>query len=579
MFRTSRSTDVAGRARNRAASTPRTVVLAGAAVLGAAVLGGVTAQALPAGAATATAPSAPTQTLTLPTALHHGYRHGAVPRRTRDVSGVQALRLAPSVLAPDRTPARSGRSSAKLLTYGGGLTAGTLVGAGVTTGQPKIYLVFMGSQWGTASTDGAGRTVFSNDADWFAPQLQRLFAGLGTNAETWSGILTQYCDGAPVGATTCSQGDAQVPHPTGGVLAGVWYDNSSSATAQEASGPTGHQLAAEAEAAATRFGNTDQASNRDTQYVIVSPTGADPDGWLDPRTGYCAYHDDSHDSSITGGGAVSGPIVAFTNLPYVPDAGYNCGSGSVNSPGILDGATEAASHEYAETMTDQFPEATPPGGWSNAAGAEDGDLCAYVSAPAAGPAFNLVLATGTIAVQGTWSNRANGGRGQCSDGEPDFVFAPTVTTVTPTSAAAGATVTVGGTNLAGATSVTFAGTPAAITGDSTTAVTVVVPSGASDGTVSVTTPLGTGTSATVFHLAPSLTSFAPSSAPRGGTVTLTGSGLGTVKKVTIGGKRATVTSSSTTQIVVTVPARAATGAIVVVSKYGTATSATALTVT
>ena len=81
------------------------------------------------------------------------------------------------------------------------------------------------------------------------------------------------------------------------------------------------------------FGNTDQASNRDAQYVIVSPTGTDPDGWENRVDGYCAYHDDTHDPSIDGGGAVSGPILAFTNLPYVPDAGADCGAGMVNDPG------------------------------------------------------------------------------------------------------------------------------------------------------------------------------------------------------------------------------------------------------
>ena len=182
-------------------------------------------------------------------------------------------------------------------------------------------------------TDGAGRTTFTGDPDGLAPALQTLYAGLGTDGETWSGILTQYCDGAAVGATTCTQGDAMVPHPVGGVLAGIWYDNSAAATAQETAGLTGHQLAAEAEAAATHFGNTDQASNRDTQYVIVSPTGTDPDGWADPADRLLRLprrHPRPLDRRRRAG---VGPIVAFTNLPYVPDAGPTAAPGSVNSPG------------------------------------------------------------------------------------------------------------------------------------------------------------------------------------------------------------------------------------------------------
>jgi len=545
-------------------------VVAGAAVLGAAALAVVTVP--PAVAGAATTPEA-AQTLTVPTELHHGYRHGAVPRKTRDVRGVQAL-LAGSPAG------KTTLTGGKLLTYGGGVTdpdSGLTV-AGVTTGQAKVYLVFMGRQWGAESVDGSGVASFSIDPDGLAPALQELYNGLGTDGETWSGVMTQYCDGTAVGATTCSPGDAMVPHPVGGVLAGIWYDNSDSATAEERSGPTGGQLATEAERAATYFGNADQASNRDTQYVIVSPTGADPDGWFNGTVGYCAYHDDTHDPTIDGTGPASGPTVAFTNLPYVPDAHGSCGAGTVNSPGTLDGATEAASHEYAETLTDQFPETTPPGGWSNAKGAETGDLCAYVAAPAVGHMFDLTLATGTVAVQGTWSNRANGGKGACSDGEPDFTFVPAVSAVSPASAAAGTTVTVTGTYLQTTTSVSFAGTSATIVNVAPTAVTVTVPSGASDGPVTVVGTLGSATSSAIFHLAPSIASFAPTSASPSGTVTITGSGLGAARKVTIDGRRAVVSSDTATQIEVTVPKRASTGVIGVVTKYGTASSPTALTV-
>jgi len=150
--------------------------------------------------------------------------------------------------------------------------------------------------------------------------------------------------------------------------------------------------------------------------------------------------------------------------------------------------------------------------------------------------------------------------------------------VAPASAAAGTTVTIAGSVLQSTTSVTFAGTAATVRTVSPTAVTVTVPAGAADGTVTVTGTLGTAVSPVAFHLAPSIDSFAPSSAPRGGTVTITGSGLGAVKKVTIGGKRAAVSSETATQIVVTVPRLAKSGAIVAVAKYGTATSSTALTV-
>jgi len=50
-------------------------------------------------------------------------------------------------------------------------------------------------------------------------------------------------------------------------------------------GLTGHQPATEAESAAVHFANTDQASNRNSQYVVVSPTGTNPDGWSSGSTG------------------------------------------------------------------------------------------------------------------------------------------------------------------------------------------------------------------------------------------------------------------------------------------------------
>ncbi len=447
----------------------------------------------------------------------------------------------------------------------------------MTTGQPKVYLVFMGDQWGDESTNGAGQDVFSQDPDGLAPALQTLYAGMGTDSETWSGVLTQYCDGAPVGATSCLQGDSMIPYPSPGVLAGVWYDSSPASSAQESAGLTEQQIALEAEAATTYFGNTDQASNRDAQYVIVSPTGTDPDGWNNPVNGYCAYHDDTHDPSIGGGGPVTGPIVAFTNLPYVPDVGPYCGAGTVNSPGTLDGATEAASHEFAETVTDQFPETNPVPGWINSAGSEIGDLCAYV-ATGPGQMFDLTMATGVVAVQGLWSNRADGGRGACEDGEPDFTFTSSVTSVSPAKGPAGSTVTITGKNLAGATAVFFAGTAAQVVTDAATSITAIVPAGAADGVLSVTSSSGTAVSPKVFHLTPTIASFGPISAARGESVTVTGSGLGSVKKVVVGGKRATVTTSTASQIEVVVPAKASTGPIVVTTPYGVASSATTLTV-
>jgi serine protease len=547
----------------------RRLPVLGAVLLLGSTLGAVAGGTGPAGATTPGPSDAPGVVLTVPTALGHGYRHGAVPRRTRDVSGVDVLGHQPAGGARKVT----GKPSKLDVRYGGGLTAGGLVGAGVTTGHPEVYLVFMGSQWGTQSQGPSNRALFGNDPDAFAPALQTLYAGIGTGGEQWSGTMTQYCDGAPVGATVCEEGDSQIPYPTGGVLAGVWYDNSTAATSEETTGLTGHQLAAEAEAAATHFGNTSQASNRDAQYVIASPTGTDPDGWADPADGYCAYHDDTHDPTIDGGGAVSGPIVAFTNLPYVPDAGYDCGAGDLNSPGTLDGATEAASHEYAETITDQFPESDPVPGWIDSGGEEVADLCAYHET-GPGAVFNLTMGDGTVAVQGIWSNAAGGGTGACSDGGPDYTYTPSITAFSPASATAGSVVTVTGENLGTATAVLFDGTPGSITSDAPGTVTAIVPAPAGDGVLSVVTSYGTVVSAKAFEVAPSLAAASPTVVAPGGLLTLTGSGLGAAKKVTVGGRKAVIVSDAVGRIEVRVSAKASSGPVVVTTKYGSASLTT-----
>ena len=280
---------------------------------------------------------------------------------------------------------------------------GGTAGVGVTTGKPQVYLVFWGNQWGTQGMNANGYATYSHDKDGVAPNLQAFFKGLGTGGELWSGIVTQYCQGVASGVTKCPTTAPHVGYPTGGALAGVWEDNSHAAPALASA----HQIAEEAEKAATHFGKTTTASNRNAQYIIVSPSGTNPDNYK--NDGFCAWHDYTGDSSLDGGGGAAGPLLAFTNLPYIPDAGANCGAGFVNPGNILDGVTIVGGHEYAETVTDQFP----AGGWTANNGEEAGDLCAWKTT-GAGRSQDLALPTGRFAVQGIWSNLANSGNGGCA---------------------------------------------------------------------------------------------------------------------------------------------------------------------
>lgn len=292
------------------------------------------------------------------------------------------------------------------LTYHGGID-----GIGVTTGHEEVYLVFYGSQWGTQGTNSNGNLTLSGDTHGEAPYLQQFLKGLGTNNETWSGVATQYCQGVPAGATSCATGNpAPVAYPFGGALAGVWADESTASPAQA----TGHQLAQEAVNAAAHFGNTTLAANRDAQYVIVSPPGTNPEG-LFPS--YCGRHDYSTDQNLTGGGPVTSPYgdLAFTNLPYVPSQGSNCGAGAVNNPGTLDGVSIIEGHEYTETITDQ----NLGGGWYGASLSDEiGDRCAWITPGTPGGMADISLATGTFAVQSMWANDANGGAGGCDISHP-----------------------------------------------------------------------------------------------------------------------------------------------------------------
>ena len=281
------------------------------------------------------------------------------------------------------------------LSYHGGVN-----GIGVTTGPPRVYLVFWGSQWGTAGTDTNSRTTLTGDTAGMAPYLQAMISGLGTNAELWSGVVTQYCEGVAIGATSCASTNPHVGYPTGGALAGVWYDNATTAPTQA----TGNQLAQEAVTAAGHFGNTTAASNRSAQYVVVSPKGLHPDGFNTSSVGWCAWHDFNADASLSGGAAAStyGDI-AFTNLPYLPDKGSNCGANYVNAgaAGSLDGVSIVEGHELSETVTDQNPSG---GWWDPSTGYENADKCVWIGTGGTGGAQNVTFATGSFAMQGTWSN-------------------------------------------------------------------------------------------------------------------------------------------------------------------------------
>jgi hypothetical protein len=321
----------------------------------------------------------------------HQHRHGVTTTKTQTLC--------------DRIARQAAASGSETLSYGGGVD-----GIGVTTGHSQVYLVFYGSQWGSQSTDGSGISSFTGDPNGAAPVVQKFFKDIGTGGETWSADLTQWCDGPNVasGATSCPSNANFTPYQSGGVLSGVWYDNS----AASPSAATGHQLGQEAVNAAAHFGNTTAASNRNTYYVILSPHGTNPDNYKSPTTGYCAWHDYNGDTTLTGGAVASNyGDIAFSNQPYNIDVGQTCGTNFINagSAGTLDGYTMTLGHEWQEMMSDK----NPAGGWTNHDSSssyyqqENSDECAWLSPGTTGGAANVKLGSDTFAEQASWSNDTN----------------------------------------------------------------------------------------------------------------------------------------------------------------------------
>jgi hypothetical protein len=275
-----------------------------------------------------------------------------------------------AVSARDAHGHSGGGSTSNNLYYHGG--AGSI---GVET-TPKIYLVLWGAQWN------------NNDPSGEATILTNFYTGVG--GSSWLNSVTQYCQGVASGTVFCS-GGVTVAGNQAGMLARVWYDNAASAPSR----PSQSQLAAEAVRAASWFGNTTAASNASVQYVIATASGNNSTGF---GTQYCAWH-----SSTTS----SYGNIAYTNLPYITDAGGSCGA-NFNGLSANAGITIVSGHELAETITDQFPST----GWLDSGGAENGDKCAWISS-GQGASANITLGTGDFAVQSLWSNAFNGGAGGC----------------------------------------------------------------------------------------------------------------------------------------------------------------------
>ena len=237
---------------------------------------------------------------------------------------------------------------------------------------PKVYVVYWGSAWNTSTGDPHGVHAY----------YDKYMAAIG--GSQWLNTVKQYTqsNGTHVGnassiynASTSSWVDTTNAVPN---LNGSNYQS---------------LFAAEAARAAAHF--NDYSVN--ASYVIAVSHGVAVNGFAGSCSGwicyfqqlYCAWHSST---------AANGSTIAYTNLPYIPDAGSSCGVGSVTSPGYDDGVSIVGGHEQAETETDPQPNT----GWLDSSNGEIGDKCAWTNLQ------NTSFASGTFPTQPLWSNAISG---------------------------------------------------------------------------------------------------------------------------------------------------------------------------
>lgn len=239
---------------------------------------------------------------------------------------------------------------------------------------PRVYIVFWGPKWKTSTYASAKSFMI------------RFYQGLGGASDHWSTTMKQYKgrNGAPGFGTD--------------VYKGSYIDG---ATPPGSVGQT--QLAAEATAIAGR----EHLSGSNLQIVVASQEGtcfsdgfAGSCGSVQSSGQYCAYHSDANG-------------LTYTNLPYQPDAQSDCGQNWNGANAPFSGFSIVGGHEYAETVTDPFPNGGTSYGWvdlqDNTSGGEIGDKCAWGGELWGGsdPIGYIKFSTGSYIMQSLWSNSAH----------------------------------------------------------------------------------------------------------------------------------------------------------------------------
>ncbi|MFN5335450.1 MAG: fasciclin domain-containing protein [Bacteroidota bacterium] len=164
-------------------------------------------------------------------------------------------------------------------------------------------------------------------------------------------------------------------------------------------------------------------------------------------------------------------------------------------------------------------------------------------------------------------------------GDTPNIPPPAISSFTPTSGATGTTVTITGTNFTGATGVKFGTTAAtSFTLVNANTITAIVGTG-STGKISITTAGGTSSSSNNFTyittppaIAPTITSFTPTSGTTGTSVTITGTNFTGTTAVKFGSVNAASFNVVSATSITAVVGVGATGKVSVTNAVGTATS-------
>lgn len=222
--------------------------------------------------------------------------------------------------------------------------------------HPRAYVIF----WGYKKY---------GDPDRVAKLLEEYFGVVGGSKH--DAIYTQYYQVTGVKKTHVTNAKYQV--------GGFWFDEGN-AVPQE---PTDAQVATEAMNGVTKFGYDAGGS-----YIVATPHGRSSSGF---GTQWCAYHSNTYDGSNA---------VSYTNLPYIPDAGANCGAGDISAPkdekSSDEGVTIVEGEEYGASITDPIPGE----GWYNEVSGEIGATCDNIQNDRFGKQF--------YATKAMWSNANEG---------------------------------------------------------------------------------------------------------------------------------------------------------------------------